>query len=267
MDRRLRQRYRQMNPLARLGIAAGAFAVVAGAVVWVGNPNLESQGSGPATTGWTAPTEPGTTTTAAPPPPGFPTMDFPPPMSKAPEGQPQPVPTKFGLTYSVPSSEHWQATNDAVLGWSDPDGSSIATYGAGSRYRHTYCPDVKGAALARVGVTGRNAVDIDTAAREEVAKAERIFSDKSGRKPQVELRGPVSFEVSARPAVRYTAVLTDIPKETSCDPDQAHFDIVATSGYASAEVVLLMVEQHRGLPDALPDDDVEAIIASLRKTE
>ncbi|WP_157108589.1 hypothetical protein [Aldersonia kunmingensis] len=187
-------------------------------------------------------------------------------MPEVPEGQPQPVPTKFGLTYTVPS-ENWQANNDMVSGWSDAQGA-IATYGATSRYRHHYCPEIKGASLAKVAATGRNGIDLDTAAREEVLKAQRIFADdKTGRTPNVEVRGPNALEVSGRPAVRYTAVVTDIPRTSTCSPQQAEFDIIATPAYASAEVMLLMVEHHVGLEDALTDADIENIVESLSKTE
>ncbi|MEV6136119.1 hypothetical protein AB0L63_08655 [Nocardia sp. NPDC051990] len=261
------RRYGVLNPIGRIVAAFAAFLVFALVIAWVSDRQFDSDAAdSAATTAWTAPAEPTPTRTFAPPPPGFPRMEFPPPMPEVPKGSPQPVPTRFGLTYNVPSNERWMATNDAVMGWSDNSGI-VATYGAVSEYRRNYCAEVKGSALAHVGVTGRNAVDIDSAARDEVAKAERIFGGKTGRIPKVELRGPVPLDVSGRPAVRYTALVTDIPKDTSCDPDQAQFDIVATPGYASAEVMLLMVEHHRGLPNALPGNEVEAIIGSLRKTE
>ncbi|MGY5281073.1 hypothetical protein [Nocardia gipuzkoensis] len=243
-------------------------AVVAAAIVflsvlaWIGNPYLDDAKSADgAAPSWTASPPPKPSTTFAPPPPGFPSMEFPPPMPEVPKGQPQPVPTRFGLSYSVPSDDNWQPSNRTALGWTD------ATYGAGSVYGHGYCTESKSARLAVVGVTSLNGVDIDTAAREEVTLAERIFADKSGRKPKVEIRGPVGLEVSGRPAVRYTAVVTDIPPDGACDPPRAQFDIVATPAYTTAEVMLLMVEHHVGLPKSLSNSDVDTIIASLRKTE
>ncbi|WP_148280524.1 hypothetical protein [Nocardia cyriacigeorgica] len=266
-DGQLRQRYRRLNPLVRISIWLVAFGLVAGVVVWVGNPNLGSDAAeGPASE-WTAPSESVPTTTVAPPPPGFPRMEFPPPMPEVPEGVPQPVPTRFGLTYTVPSSEHWRSSNTMVVGWTD-DAGDVATYGAVSEYRYGYCTEDDGSAMATVGVTGRNAVDLDTAARQEVSKAERIFGDEeTSRKPKVEIRGPFSLEVSGRPAVRYTAVLTDIPGSSACGPDQAIFDVVATPGYATAEVVLLVVQHHTGMSDALSESDADAIVTSLRKSD
>ncbi|MGV8875546.1 MAG: hypothetical protein ACOH2Q_23685, partial [Rhodococcus sp. (in: high G+C Gram-positive bacteria)] len=44
--------------------------------------------------------EPTGSTTAPPPlPPGFPSMNRPPPKIEVPDGQPQPIATKFGWTY------------------------------------------------------------------------------------------------------------------------------------------------------------------------
>jgi hypothetical protein len=255
------------GPIARIVGSLAALVVFLLVVLWVGNPYLKDD-EGNAAPVWTAPTTvpPATSTTVAPLPPGFPSMRRPPPMPEVAEGQPQPVPTKFGLTYTVPSAD-WQANNDMVSGLTDSQGD-IATYGATSRYRHHYCPEIKGASLAKVAATGRNGTDLDTAAREEVSKANRIFADdETGRTAKVEIRGPVALAVSGRPAVRYTAVVTDIPETSSCTPPDARFDIIATPAYATAEVMLLMVEHHIGLRDALTDSDVEAIVGSLSKTE
>ncbi|MGW4327563.1 hypothetical protein ACWEKR_16895 [Nocardia sp. NPDC004573] len=256
-----------LTPIGRIVAVVAAAIVFLSVLAWIGNPYLDDAKSPDAAApSWTASPLPKPSTTFVPPPPGFPSMEFPPPMPEVPKGQPQPVPTRFGLSYSVPSDDNWQPTNDAVMGWTDNAGE-IATYGAASRYRYKYCPEVRGASLARVGVTGRNGVEIEAVAREEAAKAERIFADKSGRRPKVEIRGPLTFDVSGRPAVRYTAIVTDIPQEKSCDPSRAQFDIVATPAYATAEVMMLMVEHHVGLPQALTDSDVDTIIKSLRKTE
>lgn len=254
------------GPIARIVGALAALVVFLLVVLWIGNPYLKDD-EGNAAPAWTAPTTvPPATSTApvAPLPPGFPSMTYPPPMPEVADGEPQPVPTKFGLTYTVPS-ENWDADNGTVIGWTDSQGT--ISYGAASRYRHTFCPEVKGASLAKVAATGRTGTDLDSAARDEVAKANRIFADeKTGRIPHVEIRGPIALEVSGRPAVRYTAVVTDIPV-TPCAPEEAHFDIIATPGYSNAEVMLLMVEHHRGHEDSLTDDDVDAIIGSLQRTD
>ncbi|NLE80729.1 MAG: hypothetical protein GX610_14330 [Rhodococcus sp.] len=114
-------------------------------------------------------------------------------------------------------------------------------------------------------MTGRNGVDLDTAAREAVEKAGAIFSD--GSDVDVQINGPVQLEVSGRPAVRYTAVVTGIEQEFDCDPTEATFDIVATPGYATAEVVTFMVKRSKGHGDSLSDEDVDRVIGSLRRTE
>lgn len=263
---KLLHRYGVLNPIGRIIVLIGAFVLFLNVVMWIGNPYLEgSESSDGAVASWTAPPVERPSTTVAPLPPGFPSMMYPPPMPEVGEGEPQPVPTKFGLTYTVPAD--WLATNSMVMGWSDKDGS-IATYGAGSDYRSGYCDESDTSSMATVGVTGRNGIDIDRAAREEVEKAERLYADdEAGYKPKVEIRGPFSFEVSGRPAIRYTAEVSDIRQPDTCGLSRASFDVVATSGYSSAEFVLLVVMRHKDLPDALSDADVDAIIKSLRKTE
>ncbi|MCX5042094.1 hypothetical protein OG921_02660 [Aldersonia sp. NBC_00410] len=262
------RKYGFAGPIMRIVGALVALAVFMFVVAWVGNPYLKDD-EGNAAPAWIAPTTvpPATSTTpVAGLPPGFPSMRRPPPMPQVAEGQPQPVPTKFGLSYTVPW-EGWRASNAMVMGWNDAQGN-IATYGATSDYRYGYCPEVDSASLASVAATGRNGVDLNTAAREEVVKANRIFADDTnGIAPTVEIRGPFSLEVSGRAAVRYTAVVTAIPKTDACTPKDARFDIVATPGYASAEVMLLMVEHRVGPAHALSDTDVDSIVGSLSKTE
>ncbi|MDH6285540.1 hypothetical protein [Rhodococcus opacus] len=264
---KLLEKYGVLKPLRNIVLAVAALVAVMTIVMWVGNPYADdAQATDEAASSWAPAPPTGPSTTVAPLPPGFPSMEFPPPMIEAPDGQPQPVPTKFGLTYTVPGSDDWRPSNSSVMSWSDDDGT-IAGYGAVSDYGYRYCPEYKSSRLAISGATGRNGVDVDTAAREAVGKAERIFSDNAGGTPKVEIRGPVDFQVSGRPAVRYTAVVTDIPRDHSCDPTRAGFDIVATPAYATAEVMVFMIEHHVGLPDSLSDQDVDTIITSLHKTE
>ncbi len=188
-------------------------------------------------------------------------MEFPPPKIEVPDGQPQPVATKYGLTYTVPAD--WQNGAGAMGGWEDDNGT-IAYYGQLSDYGYNHCAAKKGSTLARAGATGRNGIDIDTAAREEAQKAERIFADKAGNKPAVEIRGPFQLHVSGRPAVRYSAEVTNIPRDNWCNPQQAGFDIVATSGYVTAEVVLFMIQHDIGFPGSISDEQVDQIFGTLR---
>ncbi|NKY86371.1 hypothetical protein [Nocardia veterana] len=254
-----------LAPLGKITLSIGGLVVFLYAVAWVGNPfATDVPDAKSAASAW-LPTPVAPLSAAAEPPPGFPVMHFPPTMASAPPGQPQSVPTKFGLSYTVPNGNGWRPSNTMISGWSDAEGR-IATYGAVSDYGYGYCPDAEGSALAQVGMTGRNGVDPETAAREEVRKAERIFAD-SGSPPRVTIAGPVTTAVDGRPAVRYTATITDIPRKHSCDPGRAEFDVVATPGYATAEVALLVVEHHTDLPHSLTKDRVEQVISSFRKTE
>lgn len=263
----LLQKYGVLKPLRDIAMAVAALGAVMTVVMWVGNPYADdAPATEEAASSWAPPPPSGPSTTVAPLPPGFPSMEFPPPMIEAPDGQPQPVPTKFGLTYTVPGTDDWRPSNSGVVSWSD-DGGYVAGYGALSDYAYNYCPEDKGSTLADVGATGRNGVDLDSAARDAVGKADRLFSDEADNKPKVEIRGPFDFEVSGRPAVRYTAAVTDIPRDHSCDPTQAEFDVVATPAYSTAEVMVFMVKHHVGLPNSLSENDVDTIISSLNKTE
>lgn len=264
---KLLHKYGVLKPLGEIALTVAALYGFLYVMMWVGNLYADdAQLPAEAAASWGPPTMAGPSNTYVPPPQGFPSMEFPPPLIEAPEGRPQPVPTKYGLTYTVPGADGWRATNSAIMGWTDDDGY-IAGYGAASDYGYKYCPERDGSALAEVGITGRNGVDIDTAARDAVGKAERIFSDDAGHKPTVEIRGPRAFEVSGRPAIGYNAVVTNIPQEHECDPTRAEFDIVATAGYFSAEVAVFMVEHHMGLDDALSESTVDEIIESLGRTD
>ncbi|MFI6170257.1 hypothetical protein ACIBCN_25980 [Nocardia sp. NPDC051052] len=190
---------------------------------------------------------------------------MPPPKIDVPPGADQPIATKYGLTYEIPPD--WKNEYSAVTGWESDRGeisrySTIGTFGAG------YCPEDKFEGLAVAGATGRSGVDLDTAARDHVHLAERIFASSGERfKPKVQYVGPTQITVAGRPAVRYTAIVTDIPKERKCGPPTSLFDIVATPGYATAEVMILMVELHQGLPGALDPTVTDQIIASLHPSE
>ncbi|MFD4425885.1 hypothetical protein ACFWO5_13640 [Rhodococcus sp. NPDC058481] len=248
----------------RLAVAVGAiYAVVL--VSKLGNPAADDVPDQQTLRSAMFPTTsaPATPTTQPPPlPPGFPSMQFPPPKIEVAEGQPQPIATKFGLTYDIPAD--WTNSARSVAGWSDDQGS--VTYGAIGSFGDEYCSTKRANSLAMSGATGRNGVDIETVAREEVRKAERIFADPQWNLPRVAYSEPVLFEVAGRPAMRMTASVTDIPRDDECDPPSARFDIVTTAGYATAEVMILMVEVHQGLSGA-PDPQVaDRIISTLRRS-
>ncbi|MEV4126694.1 hypothetical protein [Nocardia sp. NPDC049707] len=244
------------------GIAVAILLVM----TWIGNPFADDvESPAKAASSWASPPPAGRVD--PPLPSGFPSQEFPPPLVEVPKGQPQPVPTRFGLTYTVPSSDGWRPSNDTVIGWSEKDGSIIAGYGAVSDYGYRYCPQNKSSTLAAVGVAGRNGIDIDAAAREEIGKAERIFTHNgTGRRPQVDIRGPSQFEISGRPAVRYTAVVTGLYQEHSCDPTELEFDIVATPAYFTSEVAVFMFKHVIGSAKALTSSDVDKIVKSLQRT-
>ena len=93
----------------------------------------------------------GPKTTSAPLPPGFPTMDRPPPEIEVLDGQPQPIKTKFGLTYDIPAD--WQNASTGYGGWEDATGWSIV-YGAIGRFGYESCSEQNGSTLGLSGATG-----------------------------------------------------------------------------------------------------------------
>ncbi|MDV6268599.1 MULTISPECIES: hypothetical protein [Rhodococcus] len=118
-----------------------------------------------------------------------------------------------------------------------------------------------------MGTTGRNGVDIDTVAQEWVHKADLSFSDKHGTHATIAYSEPTHFTISGRPAVRYTATATNIPPDNECDPSSATFDIVATPGYATAEVMIFLIQSDQGHPKSLDKAAIDQIISTIRKSE
>lgn len=81
-----------------------------------------------------------------------------------------------------------------------------------------------------------------------------------------QLFGPVHFEISGNPAVRLTALVSDIPPTDECDPPAARLDVVATTGLATAEVAVFVVRADRGVAGQLDDSSIDDLVASLRRS-
>lgn len=203
---------------------------------------------------------------AAPPPlpAGFPSMERPPPI-EVPEGQPQPIATKYGLTYDVPAG--WDTAESAIVQWTGSDGTR-SRYGSLGTLQRTKCSDDTHSELAMTGMTGRRTTDLDAIAREEVEKARMIFSNSDDSLgPSIVIDGPENFMISGRPAVRYTAVAENIPDaHDRCISNHATFDVVATPGYASAEAAVFMIRADRGAENALGDSEIDAVIDTIRRS-
>lgn len=196
-------------------------------------------------------------TTRPPLPEGFPSMLFPPPKIDVEPGQPQPIDTRYGLTYEIPAD--WKNDHGASSGWSGEEGHAV--YGSVGSFGYGSCPEKDGGWLAMSGVAGSRDIDLETVATESIRDVEWIFDDNAGTRPTVEYAAPVWFEIADRPAVRISARITDIPQVSGCEPDAARFDIVATPGYATAQTMVLMVQVNEGAYDVDAADD---IIATLR---
>ena len=197
-------------------------------------------------------------------PSGFPSMERPPPKIEVPDGQPQPIATKFGLTYDVPAD--WRNSSTGVVRWTTGDKS--VTYGAIGDYGYGHCPETDGSTLADTGMTGRNGVDIHTAALEAARGAEIIFGDSQGAStPALTYSPPIEFSIDDKPAVRYTVRADNIHRRHDCDPTQAIFDVVATAGYATAAVAVFMVELDQNIEGALDHSLADSIISTIRPSD
>ncbi|QII04329.1 hypothetical protein BH93_02195 [Rhodococcoides fascians A25f] len=206
----------------------------------------------------------GSTTSPPPLPPGFPSMNRPPPKIEVPAGQPQPIATKFGWTYEIPAD--WENQYDAFSEWTGEDGST-ATYGALGLHGRFDCEGGEFQTSAITGMTGRRVGDLTVLAFQEVHKASMIFTNRDGSEtPTVRISDPRYLEVDGEPAVRYSASVEDIPDTPDCPPPSATFDVVTTTGFATAEVAVFVVLADRDVEDALNDEDVDSLISTLRKS-
>lgn len=155
-----------------------------------------------------------------------------------------------------------------VIGYTDPAGEhTLATYGAVSDYGHHYCAETGTSALAYIGARGRNGVDAATAARQEIEMVPELFRDSEhAALPHIETQGPIEYQIDGRPAFRYTASISGIAKNSSCDPESSEFTVIATPGYASSEVAVFVFRRHTAINNALSREESEKIIESIRKT-
>lgn len=211
-----------------------------------------------------APPEKAPKTTSPPLPPGFPSMDRPPPKIEVPEGQPQPIETKFGLTYDIPAD--WRNFSTGIVGWTT--GGESVTYGAVGDFGYNHCPETDGSTLAETGMTGRNGMDVDAAALGAARGAEIIFGDSdAGAPPVLAYSEPVRFDIEGEPAVRYTVRAESLFQLHECDPPESTFDVVATSGLATANVAVFMIRLDQGGDGSLDHSVTDSIISTIRRTE
>ncbi|MDM7487012.1 hypothetical protein [Rhodococcus indonesiensis] len=246
-----------------LWCVAGALAIggisAAGSLLAPDVPEAVPEWAPPVTTSRTE--SPTATTPRRELPPGFPSMERAPDLPDVPEGAPQPVPTKFGLTYTTPPG--WFG-GESVMGWKGRDGRMLVI-GSASSLGKGYCAAEDTSTLASVGITGRSAGDLLTVAAHEVRAVESMYSGGE-QSPTVEYSDPVHFDIDGNPAVRITALVSDIPPVHECAPPAARWDFVATTGLASAEVVVFVVQTDRGVAGQLDDDSIDGLVESLRRS-
>ncbi|WP_245819775.1 hypothetical protein [Rhodococcoides yunnanense] len=203
------------------------------------------------------------TTTVPGPPPGFPSMEYAPPEIEVPDGDPIPIDTKYGISYTVPGD--WRFLRGGVVGWESAEGS--VRFGDIADYGYDYCPESRdGATKADAGITGRNGVDEQTAAFEVSRAAELIFRDEPGDSVAIDYSDPIEFEIDGAPAVRYTVKASNLPRKHDCDPTEGTLDIVATQGYSNATVAVFMIVSGGRIDGALPRETIDQIVSTLRRT-
>ncbi len=191
-------------------------------------------------------------------------MERPPPKIKVPDGQPQPIATKFGLTYDVPAD--WRNFSTGIDSWTT-NGQSV-TYGAVADFGYKHCPETDGSTLADSGMTGRNGVDIHTAALDAARGAEIIFGDSAEfTAPELAYSDPIEFDIDGEQAVRYTVQAAGIRQRHECDPADATFDIVATTGFATAPIAVFMIQLDQNLDGSLDHSVADEVISTIRRTD
>jgi hypothetical protein len=197
-------------------------------------------------------------------PPGFPSMEFAPPEIEVPEGDPIPIDTKYGLSYTVPGD--WRFHRGGVVGWEGDRGS--VRFGDIADFGYDYCPEFRdGATKAHTGITGRNGLDVQTAAFELSRSAELIFRDDPSDSVILQYSDPTQFEIDGATAVRYSVSASNLNRDFDCDPEQASFDVVATQGYSNATVAVFMVLSEKHDTSDLSSATIEDIVSSLRRTK
>ncbi|WP_186627558.1 hypothetical protein [Rhodococcus sp. BP22] len=203
-------------------------------------------------------------TTAPPLPPGFPSMERPPPKIEVPDGQAQPIETKFGLTYEIPAD--WDNASTGFGGWEDETGKSVV-YGAIGRFGYETCAEQNGSTLGLTGATGSNDVDLVRVATEHSRNADMIFKAAVDDLGTIVRRSePENVVAAGNPAVRVTVAIENITQDSPCDPPSATFDIMTTTSYATARTAVFMVQLDQGVDGALDHSVADEIFSTIRRS-
>ncbi|MDJ0394275.1 hypothetical protein QMK17_13160 [Rhodococcus sp. G-MC3] len=204
------------------------------------------------------------TTAPSPLPSGFPSMDRPPPKIVVPDGQAQPIATKFGLTYDVPAD--WQNASTGFGGWEDATGWSIV-YGAIGRYGYESCSAQNGSTLGLSGATGSADGDLIRVATEHSRNSSKIFSAAApGTEPTVSFSEPREITIAGSRGIRITTTVADVVQDSPCDPPAAIFDIVTTVSYATAVTAVFMVQLDQGVDGAADRAVADRIFSTIRRS-
>ncbi|MFC4560343.1 hypothetical protein ACFO4E_00580 [Nocardiopsis mangrovi] len=214
-----------------------------------------------------------------------PSPDGDPPTAQAADDAPEPTPTPspspdealinpgwrtaaaddWGLVYEVPTyDEGWRVRGELISVGDDGEGGPVTAMGAASIYLDSPCPGWGNRAAA--GVQGL----LETQDTEDMAEGvaltwgEESFHTDAGE-PRAELRSVEEFAGNGLTGHRAVVDVTLADPDGTCEPPTAEVHTVAVPNPREDNAVrafTLVVDT--GIADRVSDDDIEAIIGSLR---
>ncbi|OZE21927.1 hypothetical protein CH262_20250 [Rhodococcus sp. 05-2255-1e] len=115
-------------------------------------------------------------------------------------------------------------------------------------------------------MTGRNEVDVQTAALEVSRRTDIIFRRAPDDDAVIQYSEPINLQINDAPAVRYTVTASNLLQEYDCDPPAASIDIVAMQGFSNAAIAVFMVLAEQQTDRSISRGTIDDIIASLSRT-
>lgn len=170
---------------------------------------------------------------------------------------------KEGVAYDVPPD--WKVqTPGTIVGFEDNDGKPAAVMHGVSTYKDGACPGARGSYRGHVGFATADELALDVAARGGV----KLFAESAALNPDGSKAPVVVNEIAPRKvgqgkvdAVTATAVLT-VTQPGECPSPSVLFTSVAFK--VGTRTALFVMYMDQGVPDALPAEVAEKVIASLR---
>ncbi|WP_280306744.1 hypothetical protein [Nocardia neocaledoniensis] len=233
-------------------------------IKWVGNPFDTAADPSQAASSWMPPPH-STMSRDTEPPPNLPVIDFPPKVRTSNDGKSHEVPTRYGISYSVPFTPEWRPSNTRIMSWSDESGTK-ATLGSVSDYRYGHCNDGDDFALATIGVRGRNGVNTNTAAREQIDLFEQIFVEGSESHPRIERSSPQVIQYEDSQGSSHSVEISEISSTKKCHPSRVRITSIAVPAHATSEVAVVTLIDGTFNHETLSDQVAEFITHSITRS-